>query len=52
MDKNHGNLSLWIPFFESSKGREDTRSTDLLNKSRILLASQEVVATPDSVCGT
>ncbi|MCE7733339.1 MAG: hypothetical protein GPJ54_00580 [Candidatus Heimdallarchaeota archaeon] len=52
VNKNHGNTSLLIPIFEPSKGGEDARSTDLLNKSRILLASQEVVATPDSVCGT
>ncbi|MCE7735551.1 MAG: hypothetical protein GPJ54_11780 [Candidatus Heimdallarchaeota archaeon] len=54
MNKNHGNTSLLISFFEPSKGVEDARSTDLLNKnkSRIRLPSQEVVATPDSVCGT
>jgi hypothetical protein len=50
--KNHGNSSLLISFFEPSKEGEDDRSTDLLNKSRTLLALQEVVVTPDSVCGT
>ncbi|OLS16961.1 MAG: hypothetical protein HeimC2_45390 [Candidatus Heimdallarchaeota archaeon LC_2] len=50
--KNHGNTSLLISFFETSKEGEDDRNTDLSNESRTLLASQEVVATPDSVCGT
>ncbi|MCE7737515.1 MAG: hypothetical protein GPJ54_21675 [Candidatus Heimdallarchaeota archaeon] len=52
--KNHGNTSLLISFFEPSKVGEDDRSTDLFNnnKSRTLFASQEVVATPDNVCGT
>ena len=50
--KNHGNPSLLISFFEPSSEGEDDRNTDLSNKSRTLLASQEVVATPDIVCGT
>ena len=51
--KNHGNPSLLISFFETSDEGEDDRSTDLFhkNKSRTLLASQEAVVTPDSVCG-
>ncbi len=54
VDKNHGNTSSLISFFETSDEGEDDRSTDLFNKnkSRTLLASQEVVVTPDSVCGT
>jgi hypothetical protein len=56
VDKNHGNTSSLISFFEPSSEGEDDRNTDLIldnkNKSRTLLASQEVVVTPDSVCGT
>ncbi|OLS26463.1 MAG: hypothetical protein HeimC2_14800 [Candidatus Heimdallarchaeota archaeon LC_2] len=56
MVKNHGNPSLLISFFKASSEGEDDRNTDLIlsnkNKSRTLLASQEVVVTPDSVCGT
>ncbi|MCE7737525.1 MAG: hypothetical protein GPJ54_21725, partial [Candidatus Heimdallarchaeota archaeon] len=51
VDKNHGKPSLLISFFEPSKEGEDDRSTDSL-ESRTLLASQEVVVTPDRVCGT
>ncbi|MCE7736566.1 MAG: hypothetical protein GPJ54_16915, partial [Candidatus Heimdallarchaeota archaeon] len=51
VDKNHGKPSLLISFFEPSKEGEDARSMDS-QESRILLASQEVVVTPDSVCGT
>ncbi|MCE7736127.1 MAG: hypothetical protein GPJ54_14690 [Candidatus Heimdallarchaeota archaeon] len=52
MDKNHGKPSSLILLIESSSEGEDDRSTDFVNKSKTLLASQEVVATPDSVCGT
>ncbi|MCE7733436.1 MAG: hypothetical protein GPJ54_01070 [Candidatus Heimdallarchaeota archaeon] len=51
VDKNHGNTSLLISSFEPSKEGEDDRNTDS-QESRILLASEEVVATHDSVCGT
>ncbi len=47
VDKNHGNPSLLISFFEG----EDDRSTDA-KASRTLLPSKEVVVTSDSVCGT
>ncbi len=54
VDKNPSKPSLLISFFEPSKEGVGNRSTDLFNKnkSKALLASQEVVVTPDSVCGT
>ncbi|MFV2016166.1 MAG: hypothetical protein ACC656_12100 [Candidatus Heimdallarchaeota archaeon] len=50
-NKNLDKPSLLILFFELSKEGEDDRSIDS-TESRTLLASQEVVMTPDSVCGT
>ena len=51
VDKNHGNPSLLISLFELSIEGEDDRSADS-KESRTLLASQEVVVTPDIVRGT